>query len=178
VNEGSAAHPGAADDRASLARRLGALLYEALLLVAMACVAGFALLPLVSPSAAGAAAVPATPPLFARTMMFCVLAGGAALYYAWCWSDGRRTLPQKTWRLRLVTVDGRAPTRQTALLRYVAGWAGPVVAIAAYAALHRTGHGGYPAVALALNYAWALVDRDRQFLHDRLAGTRVVRSDR
>ena len=25
-----------------------------------------------------------------------------------------------------------------------------------------------------LNFAWALVDRDRQFLHDRLAGTRLV----
>jgi len=27
---------------------------------------------------------------------------------------------------------------------------------------------------LALNYAWALVDPDRQFLHDRIAGTRLV----
>jgi uncharacterized RDD family membrane protein YckC len=24
---------------------------------------------------------------------------------------------------------------------------------------------------------WALVDRDRQFLHDRLAGTRIVNSE-
>jgi uncharacterized RDD family membrane protein YckC len=29
-------------------------------------------------------------------------------------------------------------------------------------------------VALGLGFAWALVDRDRQFLHDRLAGTAIV----
>jgi uncharacterized RDD family membrane protein YckC len=28
--------------------------------------------------------------------------------------------------------------------------------------------------ALGLGFAWALVDRDRQFLHDRLAGTALV----
>jgi uncharacterized RDD family membrane protein YckC len=27
---------------------------------------------------------------------------------------------------------------------------------------------------LALNYAWVLVNADRQFLHDRVAGTRMV----
>jgi uncharacterized RDD family membrane protein YckC len=28
--------------------------------------------------------------------------------------------------------------------------------------------------AAGLGFAWALVDRDRQFLHDRLAGTALV----
>jgi uncharacterized RDD family membrane protein YckC len=27
---------------------------------------------------------------------------------------------------------------------------------------------------VALNYAWALVNADRQFLHDRIAGTRMI----
>jgi hypothetical protein len=27
---------------------------------------------------------------------------------------------------------------------------------------------------LAVNYAWAVVNADRQFLHDRVAGTRMV----
>jgi uncharacterized RDD family membrane protein YckC len=26
-------------------------------------------------------------------------------------------------------------------------------------------------------FLWALIDRDRQFLHDRLAGTRLVMAD-
>jgi uncharacterized RDD family membrane protein YckC len=29
-------------------------------------------------------------------------------------------------------------------------------------------------LALALPYAWALFDRERAFLHDRIAGTRLV----
>jgi hypothetical protein len=29
-------------------------------------------------------------------------------------------------------------------------------------------------LCLGFGLAWALIDRDRQFLHDRLAGTRIV----
>jgi len=31
-------------------------------------------------------------------------------------------------------------------------------------------------VPTGVGVAWALVDRDRQFLHDRMAGTRLVRA--
>lgn len=158
---------------APLTRRLGALLYEALLLVAMALVLGFALLPLVSPAGAVDRTLTIPPP-FARAMMFCALAAAGAIYYGWCWSGGRRTLPQKTWRLRIVAEDGAVVTRKTALLRYAAAWIGPVAGVIAYAALRSTGPGRYAAVLVATNYAWAFVDRDRQFLHDRIAGTRVA----
>ncbi len=157
---------------ASLALRLAALFYEALLLVAMAVIAGFALLPLATPHVGRTLAVPGVP---ARIAMFCILAAGAAWFYAWSWSDGRRTLPQKTWRLALVEAQGGPPSRRAALLRYAAAWIGPAAAIAGYAALRPSGHARYAAALLALNYAWALVDRDRRFLHDRIAGTRLVR---
>ena len=159
------------DGLSSLARRLGALAYEALLLTALAFVVGFVLLPLSAPAHA---TTPSIPPLFVRTMTFCTLAAAAAIYYGWCWSDGRRTLPQKTWRMRLVDIDGSALTRGTALLRYAAGWIGPAAALALYAALRPAAFGRHAAWLAAANYVWALVDRDRQFLHDRLAGTRVV----
>lgn len=159
---------------ASLLRRLGALLYEALLLFAMAVVVGFAFLPLVSPSA-GADATLQTPSIFGRTILFCALVAAAAGYYTWSWSAGRRTLPQKTWRLRLVDASGRAPSKRDALLRYAAFWMGPVAALAAFAMLHASPHRRYAALLLALNFAWALIDRDRQFLHDRLAHTRLVK---
>jgi uncharacterized RDD family membrane protein YckC len=158
---------------ASLTRRLGALVYEALLICAMALVAGFAFLPLISPTA-GHPALPTIPPLFARTMLFCALAGGGAIYYTWCWTDGRRTLPQKTWRLRIVDATGSAPTRKAALIRYAAGWIGPAAALLAYEALRPTPLARYAAVLCALDYVWALVDPERHFLHDRIAGTRVV----
>ena len=159
---------------ASLSRRLGALLYEALLLFAMAVVVGFAFLPLVSPSSGADAMLP-IPSIFGRTILFCALVAAAAGYYTWSWSAGRRTLPQKTWRLRLVDASGRAPSTRDALLRYAAFWAGPVAALAVFAILNRLPYRRYAALLLALNFAWALIDRDRRFLHDRLAHTRVVK---
>lgn len=158
---------------ASFARRIGALGYEALLLFAMAFVAEFLFLPLVSPAGASHATL-TVPPLFARTMMFCALVAGAAVYYTWCWSDGRRTLPQKTWRLRLVDRRGEPLHRRQALIRYAAAWIGPAAALAGYAALDLIGYGRNALAFAALNYCWVIVDPDRQFLHDRIAGTLVV----
>ena len=160
-------------DAASFLRRIGALLYEALLLVAMAFFAGFLFLPLVSPRG-GSHQTLTVPPIFARTLMFCVLVGGAATYYAWCWSGGRRTLPQKTWRLRLIDRRGGPLSRRQALVRYAAAWIGPALALAGYAALHESGYARNVLAFAALNYCWAIIDPDRQFLHDRIAGTRVV----
>lgn len=156
---------------ASLRRRLGALVYEGLLFVALAICAGFALLPLASPTHADSLTIP---PVFVRTMLFCALAAGAALYCTWFWTDGRRTLPQKTWRLRLIAADGSNVSRAQALVRYTAGWIGPALAVAAYALLRGNMTARYTALLLLINYAWAWIDPDRQFLHDRLAGTRIV----
>lgn len=158
---------------AALARRLGALVYEALLLAALALIAGFLLLPLVTPSAAHASTL-AVPTVFLRTMLFCALAAGGAIYCTWFWSDGRRTLPQKTWKLRLVDIAGGPLTRRVALTRYAAGWIGPAAALAASVLLRPLGLGRYAATLLALNYVWALVDPAHQFLHDRIARTRLV----
>jgi uncharacterized RDD family membrane protein YckC len=107
-------------------------------------------------------------------MLFCALVAGGALYCGWCWSEGRRTLPQKTWGLRLVDRDGRVVTWKRAMVRYAAWWLGPASAVAAYAVLQPSGHPHRALALLALGYAWAIVDRDRQFLHDRIAGTRLV----
>ena len=87
----------------------------------------------------------------------------------------RRTLAQKTWRIRLVDRAGKPVGCGQALVRYAAAWIGPAAALAAYVALRPVADAGYAAALLGLNYAWALVDRDRQFLHDRIAGTRAIR---
>ena len=69
-----------------------------------------------------------------------------AAYFLWCWLRGGQTLAMRAWRIRLANVT---PAR--ALLRFVLA-----------------------ALLLPLSILWALFDRDRQFLHDRLAGTRLV----
>ena len=76
------------------------------------------------------------------------------VYFTWFWSRGGQTLPMKTWRIRLVRYDGAPVGKGRAVHRYL-------VAILGLA-------------ALGAGFLWALVDRDRQFLHDRLAGTALV----
>ena len=59
-------------------------------------------------------------------------------------------------------------------MRYLAAWIGPALAIAAFGVLSRHGWGAHAAWLVAFNFLWAFVDRDRLFLHDRAAGTRIV----
>lgn len=75
-------------------------------------------------------------------------------YFVWYWRHGGQTLAMQTWKLKLVLVDGSRPDLRHLWLRYVLTWPSLLI-------------GG-------VGILWALFDRDRQFLHDRLAGTRIV----
>lgn len=163
--------------RGGLARRLAASVYESLLLGALTLIIGFVLLPLLGPGAPEGAGSPRLPlpSLAARATLFTCLFLAYAAYCAWLWSGGRRSLPMRTWRLALARAGGAEVRPARALLRYFAWWIGPACALAAYAALRPQGQGRWAAALLTLNYAWALVDPERQFLHDRLAGTRLTR---
>ncbi|TAG78390.1 MAG: hypothetical protein EAZ24_06775, partial [Burkholderiales bacterium] len=65
------------------------------------------------------------------------------------------------------------PTRKQAIVRYVAAWIGPALALLVFTLIGGKS-GPLWFIALISNFAWAIVDRDRQFLHDRIAGTRIV----
>jgi uncharacterized RDD family membrane protein YckC len=160
--------------RAGLARRLGAAAYDGLLLVAIVFVASFIALPLVTPGHAGGAQALVVPDLAHRVVLFCLLFGIVAWYFTWSWTGGRRTLPMKTWRLGLALADGTPVSARTALLRFLCACIGPGLAVLAYGALRPYGLGAQAVWLVALNFLWAFVDPERQFLHDRLAGTRVV----
>jgi len=166
--------PPAPSPRASLVRRLGALLYELLLLVAIVFVASFLALPLISPGRSRSVDALTVPALPERVALLCMLFAILALYFVWSWTGGRRTLPMKTWRLKLVLANGQPLPTKVALLRYLATWIGPALALAAYALLHRYGFGAHALWLIAFNFLWAFVDPERQFLHDRIAGTRIV----
>lgn len=179
---GAAAEVPAGDDapaappvRTGLWRRITSLSYEALLFVAVLFVAGFVLLPLFSPpQATGSVRTIYQLGIADRVLSAAGFLGAGALYFGWFWTDRRRTLPMKTWDLALVTSSGGPLDWRRALLRYGAGWISPALALAAQTLL--TPHGLAP-LALSLlfvNHAWALFDRNGDFLHDRLAGTMIV----
>jgi len=110
----------------------------------------------------------------ARALSATLSLAACALYCAGFWADGRRTLAMKTWHLALRTREGVPPGVGRALLRYFACLAGPALAIAGFAALQPFGYERWALALFAFNYAWAIVDPDRVFLQDRLAGTRLV----
>lgn len=120
------------------------MLYEALLLVG---VLGVLIIPLVL-YAASTSRMPSIPVL--RVYVFL----GLAAYFIWHWHARRQTLAMRTWHLRIVLADGSHPSLIRLAWRYVLAW---------------------PSIGLAgIGIIWALFDRDGQFLHDRLAGTRII----
>lgn len=75
-------------------------------------------------------------------------------YFVWYWHHGGQTLAMQTWKIHLSTPNGAEPSLARLVLRYVLAWPSLVY--------------------LGAGLLWALFDRDRQFLHDRLAGTCLV----
>lgn len=132
---------------ANLARRAVCLIYEALLLAALL-LAGTLPFVLATHGLDGTVA---------RALLQPYLVVLAGAYFAWQWVRGGRTLAMKTWRLRVVARDGTPLTWRNALARYSFALAGTLL--------------------FGAGFLWALVDRERLFLHDRLAGTQIVRTE-
>ncbi len=98
------------------------------------------------------------------------------VYFGWFWTHGGQTLAMKTWRIRVIGLDGQTITWRRALVRYLMAWGWFLPGLALARAI---GAQGWMLLLLpALNVLlWVLASKlhgDRQFLHDRLAGTRVV----
>ncbi len=154
----------------SLMRRMACFVYEAMLLFGIALV----------PGALGAfffAQTGQQHPLQSPTALrlFALVLFG--VYFVWLWSTRGQTLAMQTWRIRLVTEQGRPPTQARALARYAACcccWFGPPALIASWLVLR-------PWPALAGFGLWfvvyalsALLAPRGQFWHDLLCGTRLV----
>jgi len=132
-------------ERAGVGRRLGSLLYEALVILALGIF--LFLLPLAVFS--GVSHI-----LLGPGLLWFYLFALLGVYFVWCWVKAGQTLAMKTWRLYVVDAQtGQTLRPLQALVRYGMGWI------------------CWP-TGLAL--LWSLVDPDRQFLHDRITGSRIV----
>ncbi|MCP5245061.1 MAG: RDD family protein [Burkholderiales bacterium] len=76
-------------------------------------------------------------------------------YFIWFWTHGGQTLAMQTWKIRVVTVDGKILNRRKAITRYLIA----VLGISFF----------------GVGILWAFLDRDHQYLHDRLAGTQIIK---
>lgn len=98
------------------------------------------------------------------------------LYFSWLWSHGGQTLAMKTWRIRMLTRQGLPLTFARAAYRYLLAW---MWFLPGLATAWLMGAQAWMLILIpALNIAiWALtayLDPQRQFLHDRIAGTQLV----
>jgi uncharacterized RDD family membrane protein YckC len=150
----------------SVRRRLISMVYELLL--------GFAVLflPFLVFEMAVGASHAAAAEHGRQALAFLVL--GA--YFIHQWSRNGQTLAMQTWRLR-VTLPGGAPVPLTrAALRHLLAWMWVLPAAIASRAFGLEHWHALGAIAIGIA-GWSLtafLDRDRQFLHDRIAGTRLV----
>lgn len=130
---------------ASLPVRVAAMIYESLLVIAVLFVASFIVLPVVGDLHSG----------WQRHLFQAYLVVVLFAYFATFWRRSGQTLAMKTWRIRLDDRSGGRVSSRQALLRFALALAGALLAGA--------------------GFWWALFDRERQFFHDRVAGTRLVR---
>ena len=130
----------------SIGARLASMVYEGLILAAVLFVAAFLFVGLLH--------YPDHPSL--RPLFRLYLFGIVSTYFVWFWGRGGQTVPMKTWKLRLTRWDGGPVEPWRAMARSVVAAVG---------------------IGLAgITILWAWLDPDRQFLHDRLVGTRIRRA--
>lgn len=82
----------------------------------------------------------------------------------------------KTWRVRLTAADGGPVSMPRATLRYLLSWLWfvPGLLVAKLLGVHGWLLVAIPAANLLIWAALAWLDPARQFVHDRIVGTRLV----
>lgn len=151
----------------SLPRRMACWLYEGMLLFGVVFIAGY----LFSALSQTRHALDNRPGL--QAFLFLVL----GIYFTWFWHRGQ-TLAMKTWHIRVVDANGHRLSQKQALRRYLASWLWFLPPLLLTWPLQ------LPALQVAvLMLAWIAIwallsrfQRERQFWHDVLAGTRLISS--
>ncbi len=128
--------------------RMAVMVYELLLVTAVIFVAALPFLYLVGNAETG----------WLHHLFQLYILGVLFAYFSAFWLRSGQTLAMKTWRIRLVNPDGTRLTLRQAALRFVIALLGLLLA--------------------GIGFWWALFDRDRQFLHDRIVSTRLIRVPR
>jgi len=75
-------------------------------------------------------------------------------YYVRCWVKTGQTLAMQAWQLKLVSQDGALLVLKGAVLRYVLATASLIL--------------------FGVGFLWAVFDKDRLFLHDRLIKSKII----
>lgn len=77
-----------------------------------------------------------------------------AMFYWFFWYRGGQTVGMKTWRIQVVTLDGKSLSHWQCLVRIILG--------------------PFSLGLCAIGYFYALLDKEHLALHDRLSKTKVI----
>jgi uncharacterized RDD family membrane protein YckC len=149
----------------SLARRMSCWIYEGMLLFAVIFMASY-LFSSLTQTRHGL-----QNRLGQQIFIFSVL----GFYFSWFWHKGQ-TLAMKTWHIRALDAQGQALTQSRAFARYVLSWVWFVPPLLLTQWLQAPLTVGLLSCPLWIIF-WAGLTyfrTDRQFLHDYLAGSRLV----
>lgn len=99
-------------------------------------------------------------------------------YFVFNWTRSGQTLAMKTWRIKVTASTGDSVTLPSAIIRFLAALALAAPALTALLVFsrYRTHFWAlsWTVLPLLATWLWARFDSEGQFLHDRLAGTRLI----
>ena len=149
----------------SLFKRMAAWVYEGLLLFALCAITALVF----------GYGTNSTHALAHRLELQILLFFVIGLYFSWFWSKGQ-TLAMKTWRIKVTDNLERPLSMRLAAYRYLLSWLWflpPLLALT-FSDLSKSRLYGTLVGWLAIYISIAWLHPSKQFLHDQLAGTRLV----
>ena len=133
---------------APLYRRLAAIIYDGLILIALYILAGFILVGILR------AATGEFPGAFPASVNFSLMFIICFFYYTHSWMRGGQTIGMKSWRIKLIS-EYKPQMRISQCMR-------------------RTGVGFFSLLLAGLGYWWALFDKRQRSWHDMASMTRII----
>ena len=132
--------------RCSLGRRLAAIFYDTILLIALLAIANFLLIIIMGNELA---ATVSTNPL-----IYIYYLGVSLLFFGWFWTHGGQTLGMRVWRTKVISETEEPLSWSQATIRFgmaILSW-----------------------VSLGAGFIWALFDNENRGWHDRASNSRLI----
>ncbi len=150
-----------------LFRRLAALVYDALLAVAMIFIAALPL-PLIQEYVQTFWWIKGLEQIYLITAWF--------LYFGWFWTHGGQTVGMKAWRLKLLRLDGERLKWRDACVRFLVSFGYSYVLLALVGLHVLSINVAYilATVGYAFAFLWIVVDRNNYAWHDQVSHTKIV----
>lgn len=145
---------------ASLFKRLFAIFYDSLLMLALLFIMAFIVtnvfLAIGHYDFGSTQTIESSDPIYPlfQAIMLIALYSTAFLFLGWFWTHGGQTLGMRTWKLKLISKDGSNVSWDQAFIR-------------CFTALISWG-------AFGLGFLWALFDKENRTWHDLASGTILI----